>query len=114
MQWHLSVQSICCILLGLHGVSDPIDRKRRAKLIDFEKRFYKYDCIIICFFKCFLGLKNWIPVNIAIRMVDSQSLANFQRQAMKIMEFLKNDDDAFIFESNSNLGYGTLLTGIYF
>ena len=51
-------------------------------------------------------------------MIDSQSLANFQRQAVKTMEFLNNDDDAFIFESNSILGDGTpaqimpLLTGI--
>ena len=52
-------------------------------------------------------------------MIDSQSLANFQRQAVKTMEFLNNDDDAFIFESNSILGDGTpaqimpLLTGIF-
>ena len=64
-------------------------------------------------------MKKGIPVNIAIQMVDSQSLANFQRQAVKTMAFLENDDDAFIFESNSILGDGTpaqimpLLTGIF-
>ena len=64
-----------------------------------------------------LGLNHEMPVNIAIQMIDSESRANFQRQAVKTMEFLENDDDAFVFESNSILGDGTpaqimpLLTG---
>eukprot|EP00111_Clytia_hemisphaerica_P010755 TCONS_00031414-protein len=59
-----------------------------------------------------------LPINIAIQMYDSQSRANFQRHAIKTMDFLEKDVDSFIFQSNSIVGDGTtaqisaMLTGV--
>ena len=48
-----------------------------------------------------------MPINVAIQMFDSQSKANFQRQAIKTMKFIEEDEDTIIFQSNSILGDGT-------
>lgn len=46
-------------------------------------------------------------MNIALLMFDSQSRANFQRQTVKTMTFLENDEDTVIMKGHSISGDGT-------
>jgi len=46
-------------------------------------------------------------MNVAIQLLDSQSKANFERQAINTMKFVEQDVDTIVFQSNSILGDGT-------